>query len=122
MCIWLTATRHLNWQFFRQPLLDKPPSFTAPDPLKDPIWYGELWHRYPSSHTLSQTHFAEYVRAKFDLMLICHQIGRNAFGENTTLSTHQAVLYARQLTEWFRRLPSILTPEYIVLPAHLLLQ
>jgi hypothetical protein len=114
--------RHLNWHFFRSPFLSRRPAFVLPDPSVDPDWFGELRYRYPGSTTTSSAHFAHFFSAKSAYITILNELAHKSFGDESTLSIHEAILYARRLMTWFQSLPAVLTPKRVVLPAHFLLQ
>jgi len=112
---------HLKWHFFHPSFLSEPPIVTLPDPSTDPAWFGELWHRYPSSSTVLSTQFPQFFKAKSAYIVILNAIGSRSFGNESGLSIDETRTYARRLLRWFELLPMVLSPKHIVLPAHFLL-
>lgn len=116
------SNSYLAWQFFRPPCLKEPPESTLPDPLLNPAWYSEIWTRYPLSQTPSPTYYGNVFRATCDFRVILSNLCHASFGKGPKLTSQQAMVFTKELIGWYKTLPIVLMPKYIVLPAHLLLQ
>ncbi|KAL6711313.1 hypothetical protein ACN47E_005844 [Coniothyrium glycines] len=113
---------HLAWHFFRQPLLNKPPSYELPDPHEKPAWYGEIWTRYPLSPSLSASSYGHLFKSTTEFRVILNELCFACFGERESLlPARQAMVFVSRMLEWYKNLPKALTPKYIVLPAHFLI-
>lgn len=117
-----TSISHLAWQFFRPPFLAKPPNFELPDPSANAAWYSEIWTKYPLSPTLSPASYGHVFKATSDFRVILGELCHVSFSSDSKLPTEQAMLFVSRLLEWYKNLPTALTPKYMVLPAHFLTQ
>ncbi|KAI9148245.1 Dehydrogenase orsE [Paramyrothecium foliicola] len=114
-----------NWEtlvafsFNIRPTLTAPPTWHLPNPLQDSQWYGEVWVKYPLSHSLAPTYFGQVFKARSLFRVIMNEFCYIHFSEGSQI-THTAAdgLYLR-LTRWYNNLPKSLQPEMIVLPGHL---
>jgi hypothetical protein len=93
-----------------------------PDPSAHAAWYGEIWTRYPLNQTLSPTYYGHVFKATSDFRVILGELCHAFFNTESKLSAQQTVEFVRRLTGWYKGLPAVLTPKYIVLPAHFLMQ
>ncbi|KAF5583794.1 hypothetical protein FPANT_8068 [Fusarium pseudoanthophilum] len=113
-----TAWALYRWQSLqafhnlKAPLIRGPPGTPMADPDEEPLWYGELWLRYPPSLTLVPMHFAYVYRAQTELRHIANVItcikftgqkdARTLPGSATVLA-HNAHVYVSSAMCWLIR-------------------
>jgi hypothetical protein len=108
----------------QQPLLQRPPDVTLPDPTIDLDWYGEIWFQYPMSADRLPLNFGQEFRAKAQFRIIMNEFSLAAFSDanKPAITLAKANELYVQLRRWWERLPESLAPKNIVLPGHLQLQ
>ncbi|EOA89630.1 uncharacterized protein SETTUDRAFT_103856 [Exserohilum turcica Et28A] len=110
-----------RYEFLRPPFLTKPPSYELPDPSTNAVWYSEIWTRYPLSPTLSPTYYGHIFKATSEFRVILSELCHASFSTASKLPTDKAMLFVSRLLTWYKNLPTVLLPKYIVLPAHFLI-
>lgn len=114
--------RLVGFSFMIPPLLEKLPSDPLPNPVEDPLFYGEIWLKYTGSKSLSPLHFGHLFKAKCEFRIIMQRFCSRAFAKGVEVELDQAYQLYSQLKYWYNHLPEPLQPRNIVLPAHLQLQ
>lgn len=109
-------------QFLREPFLEHPPKIELPDPVAQTAWYGELWIRYPTDQHMTPSYHGPFFKALSEFRVILNEICSVGFITNPKTTPSQAKSFRKRLSKWYNQLPPVLTPKYIVLPAHFLLQ
>jgi hypothetical protein len=118
----LICGRIIAFSFQIPPQIPKPPLEPLPDPAAEPGWYGEIWVKYPNSHSLYCTNFSVLFKFRAELRIIMHQFCAKAYTNGVKVSLKEAYgLYSR-LKSWEDRLPNSLKPKHIALPAQIELQ
>ncbi|KAI1102600.1 hypothetical protein F4804DRAFT_334096 [Jackrogersella minutella] len=112
------------WQrfyFSKPPLLVDPPQYPLPDPTLDKAWYGEIWLRYPMSHTLYPTNLAFTMNTNFQLRLMMNEMALELFEDDKPphMTQAKALECKSRLDNWFTNLPEPLMPTKVVLPDHM---
>lgn len=106
------------------PLLKEPPIYPLPDPSENALWYGEVWLKYPLSHSLVPSNFGQMYKAKSQFRVIMNEFCQMAFINDqvsmVTIDLANELLY--KLRSWFNSLPGSLLPWTIALPGQLQLQ
>jgi hypothetical protein len=111
-----------SYHYVKPPLIREPPESPLPDPLKEPQWYGELWLRYPLSHSRLPTHHGLLFKAKADFWTIMNEVSLLTFSHHRSpskLPVNQTLQFYNRLRDWLHNLPEPLTAKKIVLPQQL---
>ncbi|KAF5548366.1 nitrogen assimilation transcription factor nit-4 [Fusarium phyllophilum] len=125
-----TAWALYRWQSLqafhnlKAPLIREPPATPMPDPDEEPLWYGELWLRYPPSLTLVPMHFGYVYRAQTELRCIANVITCIRFtGQKAARSLPASDLDRLQkaLDDWYIGLPEPIKSHRAVLPSQLIM-
>ncbi|ETS83860.1 hypothetical protein PFICI_05736 [Pestalotiopsis fici W106-1] len=109
----------VGFSFMHAPLLKTPPVEPLPDPLEDPKWFGEIWAKYPSSQSLSPSHFGLVFHAKSQFRIIMNEFCVEAYSRDSMITLDQAYQFRSRLISWYDGLPAPLCAKTIVLPAQL---
>ncbi|KAG5756739.1 hypothetical protein H9Q70_000625 [Fusarium xylarioides] len=108
----------------KAPLIREPPATPMPDPDEEPLWYGELWLRYPPSLTLVPMHFGYVYRAQTELRHIANVITCiRLTGQKAARSLPASDLDRLQkvLDDWYVGLPEPIKSHRAVLPSQLIM-
>ncbi|KAF5692882.1 C6 transcription factor [Fusarium denticulatum] len=125
-----TAWALYRWQSLqafhnlRAPLIRGHPATPMPDPDREPLWYGELWLRYPPSLKLVPMHFGYVYQAQTELRRIANGITCIRFtGQKTARSLPASDLdrLQRVLDDWYIGLPEPIKSHRAVLPSQLIM-
>ncbi|KAK4128133.1 hypothetical protein N657DRAFT_564260 [Parathielavia appendiculata] len=111
-----------SYHYAKPPPLKESPKVPLPDPSNEPQWYGELWLKYPLSHTPLPTYHGFLFKAKADFWTIINEVSMLTFSHHRSpskLSVNQTLLFYNRLTAWLHNLPEALTAKKIVLPQQL---
>ncbi|KAL7948831.1 hypothetical protein V8C42DRAFT_230446 [Trichoderma barbatum] len=109
----------IGFSFMFTPLLTEPPNWALPDPSEDGNWYGEIWLKYPLTHTLAPSCFGHIFLAKSQFRIIMNEFSKAAYSEGSQVTIEKAYEFRQKLKIWYDGLPGPLRPRTIVLPAHL---
>lgn len=106
------------------PLLTEPPIYPLPDPSQNALWYGEVWLKYPLSHSLIPSNFGQMYKAKSQFRVIMNEFCQAAYMKKTEsmMTLRIADELVHKLQDWFNGLPASLLPKTIALPGQLQLQ
>ena len=102
------------------PLIDQPPEYELPDPTEDPLWYGEIWLKFPLAPAPLPTYFGHLFKAKCQLAVTINETIQEKVAKTWTLD--KADHFDQRLKSWHNNLPEFLQPRFIVHPGHMQLQ
>lgn len=106
------------------PLFKEPPIYPLPDPSESALWYGEVWLKYPLSHSLVPSNFGQMYKAKSQFRVIMNEFCQTAYikGQDSKVTLELANELLYKLKSWFDALSGSLLPKTIALPGQLQLQ
>lgn len=104
------------------PLLKTPPDWPLPDPSIDAQFYGEVWVKYPLTHSLLPSYFGHVFRARSQFRVIMNEFCQVAFSQYSEINLGKAIELRARLQDWYDGLAGPLLSTTIVLPGHLQLQ
>lgn len=111
--------------FFRAPMLRDPPATLLPDPNEDPLWFGEMWIKYPANAILFPMHLGHVFKGIAGLRHIANDIAYLMY-EGTrvlrSLTDREVLHFQSRLDEWYGSLPDCMKPKNIVRPCQLKVQ
>ncbi|KAM0322081.1 hypothetical protein ACHAQA_009710 [Verticillium albo-atrum] len=110
------------FHMWQQPLLTEPPREPLAEVAVSAEQYGEIWVKYPHAQTLMPVRFGETFVVFSQLRTIMAQIADFAARKRARggkLTAGDAAGFRTRLVAWFNSLPSFVSSEYVVLPAHL---
>ncbi|KAM0274397.1 hypothetical protein ACHAQH_007899 [Verticillium albo-atrum] len=110
------------FHMWQEPMITEPPMAPLAEATSSAEMYGEIWVRYPHVQNLLSTHFGETFVAFSQLRTIMAQIADLAArkrAQGSKLTAADAAGFRTRLVAWFNGMPAFLSPDYIVLPAHL---
>jgi hypothetical protein len=114
--------RLVGFSFMICPLLKQPPDWPLPDPSENVRWYGEIWVKYPMTHSLMPSYFGHVFKARCEFRVILNEFCHLVHPEGSGVTLDKANELYSLLKNWYDDLPAILQPKSIVLPGHLQLQ
>lgn len=122
--------RVIAFHYRRATTQDTPPKEPLPSYMDASTVFGDLFVRYPRSHTPLSCQHGEVARAAAEFRMVMVDIARRSYGSQATAISNDdgefrlkdALHYHERLQSWYQNLPRTLTAYHIVLPAQLSLQ